>query len=374
MTLHIQRHPLPAHSTGARRELTSLHYGAQASGRKVYIQASLHADEIPGMLVAQHLRERLELLDAAGKIAGEIVLVPVANPVGLGQFMFGTPFGRFDLTNGVNFNRGYRDLIPQLKERLAGKLGSDARTNARLVRSEAAALLAQTEQSAETVAMKNTLQTLAHDADIVLDLHCDNEAALHLYTGSHLVEATMPLARLMGAHAVLTADVSGDDPFDEACGRPWAELATHFGAGFPLGEPCLSITVELRGEVQVTHELARQDATAILDFLAHAGHIDAPLVELPAALCAATPLAAVQRIEAPHAGIVVFLREPGAQVQPGDAIVELIDPFTGVSTILSATVAGPLFARVARRYAHSGMSLAKIAGTVPMRSGKLLSL
>ncbi|WP_163367626.1 efflux RND transporter permease subunit, partial [Enterobacter hormaechei] len=41
------------------------------SGHKAYLQASLHADEVPPMLVAQALSERLQLLDAAGAIDGE---------------------------------------------------------------------------------------------------------------------------------------------------------------------------------------------------------------------------------------------------------------------------------------------------------------
>jgi hypothetical protein len=372
MSTQTRLHTLPIHSSGGRRELQSLHYGAAASGKKTYIQASLHADEIPGMLVAWHLRSRLAALDAAGKIAGEIVLVPVANPVGLSQFVHNTPFGRFDLGTGINFNRGYRDLITPLKAALAGKLGSDAQENTRIARRAAGALLADSVPLQETTALKNLLQTLSHDADIVLDLHCDNEAVLHLYTGNHLVEAVEPLARLLGAHSVLTAHESGDDPFDEACGRPWAELAEFFGAAHPL-LPCVSVTVELRGETEVNHAHAAADADAIIAYLIHAGHIDGSAPVLPPARCKATPLEGVERIDAPHAGIVVFLKNPGDQIEIGDAVAEVIDPWTGAATTLAATVKGILFARVARRYAYSGMSLAKIAGAIPFRSGKLLS-
>ena len=46
--------PLPA--LGTQRTLTSFHFGTAGTGEKAYIQASLHADELPGMLVAHHLR------------------------------------------------------------------------------------------------------------------------------------------------------------------------------------------------------------------------------------------------------------------------------------------------------------------------------
>src|SRR4051812_38672388 len=89
-------------------QLTSFHYGAPGTGKKVYIQAALHADEVPGMLVAQFLRTELAALEAAGKLRGEIVLVPAANPLGLAQAIHGAPFGRFDLSTGTNFNRAYK--------------------------------------------------------------------------------------------------------------------------------------------------------------------------------------------------------------------------------------------------------------------------
>lgn len=68
-------HPLLPASLGSARTLTSFHWGQPGSGRKVYIQASLHAEELPGMLVAHHLRALLESAEAADQIQGEIILV-----------------------------------------------------------------------------------------------------------------------------------------------------------------------------------------------------------------------------------------------------------------------------------------------------------
>ncbi|MET0858367.1 MAG: deacylase, partial [Telluria sp.] len=52
---HAFRHP--ASSCG--QHLTSFHFGTPGSGKKVYLQAALHADEVPGMLVSQFLRTEL---------------------------------------------------------------------------------------------------------------------------------------------------------------------------------------------------------------------------------------------------------------------------------------------------------------------------
>ena len=82
-------HPLLSPSLGSQKTLTSFHFGKRSEGSdcgpKVYIQASLHAEELPGMLVAHHLRAMLESAETAGQIRGEIILVPVANPIGLAQ-------------------------------------------------------------------------------------------------------------------------------------------------------------------------------------------------------------------------------------------------------------------------------------------------
>ncbi len=59
-------HPLLSNSLGSHRSLSSFHYGTPSQGPKVYIQASLHAEELPGMLVAHHLRALLDAADAAG--------------------------------------------------------------------------------------------------------------------------------------------------------------------------------------------------------------------------------------------------------------------------------------------------------------------
>lgn len=371
--MRTQPHLLPVMSSGTSRELISIHYGQQG-GKKVYIQSSLHADEIPGMLVMQYLRKQLDVLEAAEQIQGEIILVPIANPIGLGQEIHGTAFGRFDLSSGINFNRGYMHLTPKLLPVLEGKLGANKNENIQLIRAESSRLLRQWQPNNETEFLKKTLQTLSVDADIVLDLHCDNQAVMHLYTGTPLTNAALPLAAYLGAQALLVSTLSGDDPFDETCSRHWWELAEHFGTSTPIPNACLSITVELRSEIDVSHELAQKDSAAIIAFLQQAGHISGDIPVLPQALCEATPLEGVEPIVAEHAGILVFTKALGSKIEVGESIGDLVDPLSGEVTPMLASVSGVLFARVARRYAQSGMRVAKIAGHQAYRTGNLLSL
>lgn len=376
LTMHAKTYALSAPQSSTAFQLTSYHYGhpvsAGGNGKKVYIQAALHADEVPGMLVAQFLRRELDALDAAGKIHGEIILVPAANPIGLSQAIHGAPFGRFDLTTGINFNRAYKHVADELKVSLQGLLGQDAQANVRLIRQHALAVVAALRPATDADTLKKALLEMAIDADIVLDLHCDNEAVLHIYAGTPLAEGIAPLARLMGAHALLLALAAGGEPFDEACSRLWWDLQEHF-PGYPIPPACLSTTVELRGEMEVEYSLAQQDADALLRFLALNGVLEKDIGDLPAPLCAATPLEGVEPLVAPHAGVLVYTRKLGEQVAAGDGLADVIDPVSGVTTTIRCSVAGVFFARSAHRHVLRGMNIGKVASATPYRSGELLS-
>jgi predicted deacylase len=370
--MHARKHALSAPQSSTTFQLTSYHYGAPGAGKKVYIQAALHADEVPGMLVSQFLRRELDKLEAAGKIHGEIILVPAANPIGLSQAIQGAPFGRFDLTTGINFNRSYKHVADELKVSLQGKLGADARANVAEIRRQALALVQAEKPKTDAEALKKTLLEMAIDADIVLDLHCDNEAVLHIYAGTPLADAIEPLARLMGAHAVLLALAAGGEPFDEACSRLWWDLQAHF-PDVPIPPACVSTTVELRGEMEVDYGLAEQDAHNLLRFLAVNGVIEYEVGDLPAPLCAATPLEGVEPLLAPHAGVLVYTRKLGDKVSAGDALADVIDPVSGETSTIRCTVDGVFFARSAHRHVLRGMNIGKIASATAYRSGDLLS-
>ncbi|MFD2224832.1 succinylglutamate desuccinylase/aspartoacylase family protein [Microvirga arabica] len=357
---------------GADLSLTVQRFGLEGARPRIYVQASLHADEIPGMIAAHHLRERLIALENDGRIKGEIVLVPSANPIGLAQRVLGDHIGRFNLSDGINFNRGYPDLMPKVTDRIDGKLTDDGEANVQLIREALRAECEAWEPSNPAEAMKKALLGLAQEADIVLDMHCDAEAVVHLYTHTRSEEAFAPLSALIGAHAYLLADVSGDEPFDEACSRPWAELADRF-PDHPIPFGCHSTTLEFRGERDVSHETGQADAAAIVDYLILRGAIAGEAPQVPEPLCRATPLAASEPVQAPAYGILVFKAEIGARVKVGDVIADVIDPLTGALAQAKAPCDGVMFARIAQRFATKGMRLAKVAGTTAKRTGKLLS-
>lgn len=370
--MQVRKHPLISPAIGTTRELVSLHFGPTDAGRKVYVQAALHADEPPGLLVAHRLRALLSALEDQKALRAEVVLVPVANPIGLGQWLDHSQIGRFELNSAENFNRHYPDLFQAVVERVTGHLTSDESANAVLIRAAMRDAIAALQPRTELQSLRQVLYTLAADAEIALDLHCDSEALMHLYAGSPLWPRVEPLARYLGAAATLLETESGDYPFDEACSRTWWLLREHFPSHpIPLG--CVSVTVELRGTADVTRELAEQDATAIIAYLTQQGFITGNAPALPQLLHEATPLAGSEAVEAPVSGVVDFRVSLGEVVKAGATVADIVNPITGDTTTLRATTTGVLYARTSMRFAHAGMRLCKIAGKVPFRTGKLLS-
>ena len=369
-------HPLLSPSLGSQRNLTNFHFGQAGTGRKIYIQASLHAEELPGMLTAHHLRTLLTAAEAAGQLRGEVVLVPVANPIGLAQRLDYKPMGRFELNSSENFNRNYPDLAAAIAPTLLDTLGEDAGTNVRLVRQAIGHYLQAWRPDTELQSLRRALLMLAFDADYMLDLHCECEGVLHFYTEEPCWPQMTELAHFLGSCAILLARNSGNQPIDECLSGVWWRLADRLqaaGRKVPLPQGCCSTTIELRGELDVTHAWATQDAQAILHWLQYIGVIDcASRPGVPAALCTATPLAGSETLYAQGAGVVVFAAEPGQTLQPGDLVAEVIDPIEQRTERVVAGVAGVFYARIRDRYVTAGGELGKIAGAKAFRTGPLL--
>ena len=371
-------HPLLSPSLGAQKTLVSLHYGDPTARPKVYLQASLHAEELPGMLVAHHLRQALDEADRQGLIRGCVVLVPAANPIGLAQRLDHKAMGRFEFDTSQNFNRHYPDLAEAVFDSLRTRLGADAAANVATVRAAVTRWLNDWQPATELESLRRELLRLSHDADVVIDLHCDWEAVLHLYCEEACWAPLEPLARLTGARAVLLARDSGGGPFDECLSGLWWQLAERLraaGLSHPLPQGCASTTLELRGEIDVSHGLAQADAKALMAYLCHLGVVGGDRPALPAPLCQPTPLSGSETLHTPVPGVVVYRARPGDLLAAGDPVADVIDPTApGQARVhtVCASVSGVLYATVAQRYAVAGGELGKIAGAVPFRTGPLL--
>ncbi|OHV08434.1 succinylglutamate desuccinylase/aspartoacylase family protein [Kushneria phosphatilytica] len=368
-----RRHPLPGQTPGTRRQLDSFHYGPANAERSVYFQASLHADELPGMLVAWKLRQRLAELEAHDRLHARICVVPVANPIGLDQQLMDTPLGRYELETLTNFNRHFIDVVDTIAEGLETRLSDDAEHNRTIIRERFGAALNAIAPESALGAMQLTLQQLAFASDYIVDLHCDFNAVEHLYTTPAAWPTFEPLARYFGSKASMLATDSGGQSFDECFTLVWEQLRTRFGDRFPIPYGSESITLELRGQDDVSHELAERDAEAIIHWLMHAGLIDGDAPVLPELCYPATELAAMDFLKAPAAGVLVFHATPGDVVEQDQLLAEIIDPIDDTVHALRAPQGGMMYARSQRRMATRGMIVADIAGHHSHRSGYLLA-
>lgn len=327
MTKTIQSIPLEGATPGARFTIAAHRFGTPGARPKVYVQGGLHADEMPGMMAAHALIQRLDRMDRDGAIAGEIVVVPAANPLGLGQSVLGSAVGRFDLDTGGNFNRHYPDLATGALAILGGDIPSDGDAAVIAIRQALVGALAEAAPANLADRQRHALLSLAIDADIVLDLHCDSVAPVHLYMPTALWPRGEPLARWLGAELVLLADVSGGEPFDEACSTPWWHIKQTLGAAadhVPMA--CLAVTVELRGGAETSLDLAGRDADGLIGFLAHEGALASPKRHLPDLSASVRPLAGVAYVQAPIAGIPVTQVRLGQEVAAGERVATLVRP------------------------------------------------
>lgn len=375
-TTHIV---LPSAAPGTERTLRVHRYGAPDARPKAYVQAALHADEIPGLLVAQHLLRGLEHAQAEGRLIGEVVVVPVANPIGLSQHLNGRLLGRFDFDGTGNFNRGFPNLAVGVLERVKGQLSADPAANVARIRKELRNVLAEQAAARETDALKRALLGLAIDADWVFDLHCDSEALLHLYASRWQQAAAVELGADLGAAVVLLEENPGGQPFDEACIEPWLTLRAALAGEGPIPLACFATTVELRGQADVNDADAAADAAGLLRFLQRRGVIAGEPGPLPEPRCEPTPLDGVDVLTASAAGVLVYRKRLGEQVAAGEVVAELVDPLgeppgAARMPVRSAT-SGVLFTRMTERLARPGQKFCKVAGKEPLsyrRAGKLL--
>ena len=365
MARKTERIALAGSSPGTRREVIVHRYGAGTTGRKAYLQASLHADEIPALLVLHHLVQMLDDAAESGAICGEIVLVPYANPIGLDQFVSNSHSGRYELAGGGNFNRNWPDLTAGLTEEVKDQLTADTTQNVRVIRDALRRKIEELPVVTELQSLRRLLAGLAFDADLLFDVHCDSEALMHLYTANGLWPEAADIAAELGCRAVLLAEDSGGNAFDECFSVPWSYLKGQFPE-LPIPLACHSSTVELRGKADVSDVLAQKDANALFRSLQRRGYIEGDPGPAPAALCEATELAACAVVKSPASGILSYHAALGDHLRKGDVIAWLIDPAsetpkTARQAILAPTD-GLVLARATRRYIMPGSSIAKVVG------------
>ena len=370
----MKHHSYPIHSSpfGTRRYIDSYEFGDNDQ-QQIYIQAALHSDELPGVAVAWYLKHALSSLESLGRLRAKITLVPVANPIGFSQQLQGQPLGRFESNSGQDFNRQFPAIGEQLAVLAEPCLGQDATENKQVIRQAIDRYFDSYTPGTELQSQRAILMRMACKADLMIDMHCDWEAVSHLYTTPQAWPEIEVLGHYLGCRTALIAGISGGEPFDEACAEPWYLLQQRFADHYPLPEPLKPVTLELRGARDVSHQQAETDAQAIINGLIALGYIEGarpPLPSGPAPLAA--PLAGCEYLTAPHAGVILYTRQPGEWIRAGEVVAEILDPISDQLTPLVCQQDGLLYARHWVRFATAGLLVVRLAGGTARREGPLL--
>ena len=368
---------LPSMAPGTGRSITWHRFGRPGARPKAYLQAAIHANELPGAMALHHLMPMLADADRRGRVRGEIVVVPTVNPIGLAQLAGNNHLGRYDFLGRENFNRNWPELSGAVAGLVGPRLGRDAAKNVAVIRAAARTALAAMRPANELQVLRIEAMKLSVDADIVLDLHCDMEAVLHLFISRRdWPGPAQALAADLGAAATLY-----NDPFPESLtfsgvnSALWARLAQRFPAA-PIPQACLSATVEYRSQHEVSHSLGHADAGNLYRFLVRRGLIAGRAGPPPRLKAQATPMGGMDVGYAPRAGILVYHLAKGSRVRRGMAVCEIIDPADArgpkARVQVVARTDGILFSRKPDgRLAWPGAVLFRIAGSrlLPHRKG-----
>ena len=319
--------------------------GSDPAAPAAYLQAALHAGELPGVVAIDVLMPKLRKAEAEGRIRGRLTVVPAANPVGRAQYHFGQVEGRFHLGTRTNFNRDFPLLArpdPALAEVAGGTV--DQR-------------------------LKQRLLALSIGHDIVLDLHCDDEGVAYLYVPRALWPAMQDCAAAMGVAAVILWEGQSGASFDEASLHPWLQLSPETAR---LDRKVMT-TVEYRGLLDVRRETAEADGEGLYRLLVSRGVIFDEAVSPPRQFAGlVAPIEHIDVVTAPRAGAILFDVAPGDRVAKGGRIATIVHAAgeESGSTDVLAPQSGYILTRVCRRSTYAGDDLVKLVGDAPSTSAR----
>ena len=369
MTHRKEEVALMSPGPGSDRFLTVHRFGEPGARPKLYFQAALHADELPGTLVLNRMLGWLRQADREGGLRGEFVIVPYANPVGLSNRIMNYHLGRFDLDGDGNFNRWYPDLGVDVAERIHDLLTGDVEENSRIIRRAMHDALEAWPAEGEANTLRKTLLGLSVDSDFIFDLHCHGEGIAYIYFPRDIWPRYGDLAAELGCRTVLLHDAGSGTAFETAASVIWSRLKRKFPE-HPVGDAPFATTLELRGQSDVGADLADADASALWRFLQRHGFIAGDPGQPPELLCHPTPLAGSDNLVAPVAGVVSYRLAPGEKVNAGDIVADIVDPAEAdwhkARRPVASRASGIFYGRRASRLVRPGQSFAVVSGDVEL--------
>lgn len=316
MIPNISTIPLIQLASGDQLFIQSYQFTGENQGKKVYLQSNLHGAEIIGNAVIQDLINFLITLDKT-QLTGEILLVPVCNPLGVNQRSHYFSSGRYNPYDGKDWNRIFWDYektgadISEFAEDYQDLEQDEIQEKYRQTLLNQFHQLAKSIRSSPGVSYNNyyryQLQNLALDADYVIDLHSSTNNALdYLYCFHSRTESANAFLLDRG---ILMNDYDGD-AFDEAFIKPWLALERELAKlGKNIRFEIESWTLELGSGLEMNPESVQKGIRGIKNYLATKGILsieDFPLASTPNHQIHLTPKNTIQRYHSPAGGMIEF--------------------------------------------------------------------
>ena len=333
--------------------------GQDPKAPKAYIQSSIHGAEVQGNAVIFQL---LKVLQNTPPL-GDVILVPHANPIGGNHKVGEYTQGRFDPMTGENWNRSYfyddswiANFVQHYQDQPVSEIFAAFRQH--LVSQLNLKLNGPIWQVSRTQRMAWTLQSLAHEADCVLDLHTGSVATDYLYAPYYAKAATNYFHQ---SHILMMPNRFAG-ALDEAIFCPWWHLMECLQKlGIKVECPVDSFTVELGSQEVMDLAHAEYLSHGILCYFSAKGVLPADLYRHEAIInrhyC---DIADYTIFHAPYGGLYEWLIKPGEEfiqnqiiahcLQGGQTLHAIQAPFDGRLITRFATSAVPQGAELAKMF------------------------
>ena len=300
-------------------------------GKKAYIQANLHGGEIVGNGVIQQLMEFLTTLERS-QLRGEIWLVPVCNPLGVNQRSHFFSTGRFNSYDGQNWNRIFWDYEPEIAD-LEEFAKSQLELKPEAIIANYRAKMHQAWQQEEALIRsprsvpisrqyRYQLQSLAMDADYVIDIHSSSNQAIEYTFG--FPEKSDSAKYLLLPYCILMDSYDGD-AFDEAFLKPWLALEAELRRlGKEVKLDLEAWTLELGSGMAMNPASVAQGLAGIKNYLAYKQVLSLfePVEAVDAKLISKGN---INSYYAPTGGMIQSRLPLNTQVKAGSVIYQLLN-------------------------------------------------
>ena len=311
-------------ASGRNMQVPVYRFIGKQHGPKVYIQSSIHGAEVQGNVVIYHLIQWLKRIP----VRGEVILVPNCNPIGTNIKAGEYTLGRFDPVNGTNWNRGYyydRDSVKKFARTVSAE--ESIESIKQRFRQKIHQGLQKQLQNDWGLGLANKLnlqlQSIAANADIVLDLHNGPVSTRHIYVPEYAKEAAL---HFNIPHIIFIPNVFAG-ALDEATFCPWWTLSELLSKRFErqVSFGIEAFTVEMGSQEVVNFDEGEEDAEGILSYLNSRDLLVDAHVEPKTMQRFGAPLNDYKTLFTQKGGMVEYIAKPGDHLNKGDCLAKVLN-------------------------------------------------